>query len=52
MPKAYAEAIASGNAANRNLCPALSTMFRAAAVYSAPEGLRVRADLAQNLEGY
>jgi hypothetical protein len=52
MPRAYAEAIASGNPANRNLCPALSTMFRAAAVYSAPEGLRVRADLAQNLEGY
>ncbi len=40
LPKAYAEAIASGNPANRNLCPALSTLFRAAAVYKTPEGLR------------
>jgi len=52
LPKAFVEAIASANPANENLCPALSTMFRAAAVYNTPEGLRVRADLAQNLAGY
>jgi hypothetical protein len=52
VPKSYADAIVSGKPSNPELCPALITMFKAAAVFDTPEGLRVRADLAKNLAGY
>ena len=52
VPASYGVAIASGRPENDELCPALATMFKAAAAFDAPQGLRVRADLAQNLAGY
>lgn len=52
VPASYGVAIASGRPENDELCPALATMFKAAAVFDTPAGLRVRADLAQNLAGY
>lgn len=52
VPASYGVAIASGRPDNDELCPALATMFKAASAFDAPQGLRVRADLAQNLAGY
>jgi hypothetical protein len=52
MPKTYAASIASGKPSDPDFCPALIAMFKAAAVFDTPEGLRVRADLARNLAGY
>jgi hypothetical protein len=52
VPPDYLAAIAGGKPSDPNLCPALATMFKAAAVFDTPEGLRVRADLAKNLAGY
>jgi hypothetical protein len=52
VPPGYAASIAGGRPSDPDFCPALSTMFKAAAVFDTPEGLRVRADLAKNLAGY
>lgn len=52
VPKSYAATIAGGRPSDPDLCPALATMFKTAAVLDTPEGLRVRADLAKNLAGY
>lgn len=52
VPQSYAATIARGQPSDPDLCPALATMFKAAAALDTPEGLRVRADLAKNLAGY
>lgn len=52
VPQSYAASIAGGRPSDPDFCPALIAMFKAAAVFDTPEGLRVRADLARNLAGY
>lgn len=52
VSKDYLTALAGGKPSDPNLCPALVTMFKSAAVVDTPAGLRVRADLAKNLTGY
>ena len=52
VPQSYAASIAGGKPSDPDFCPALIAMFRAAAAFDTPEGLRARADLARNLAGY
>jgi hypothetical protein len=52
VPETYVPAIVSGRPSDPDLCPALIAMFKAAAIFDTPEGLRARADLAKNLAGY
>lgn len=52
VPQGYATSIAGGKPSDPDFCPALIAMFRAAAAFDTPEGLRARADLAKNLAGY
>jgi hypothetical protein len=51
-PSSFAEAIGTGDPANPELCPALTTLFLTIALMETPAAARARADFAQNLAGY
>jgi hypothetical protein len=51
-PESYVQTIASNDAKDPDLCPALSAMFKTTAGLNTPEGARARAEFAKNLTGY
>jgi hypothetical protein len=51
-PESYVAAIANGNGADPNLCPALAAMFRTVALSDAAEAVRMRPLLGLNAGGY
>lgn len=51
-PPSFPAAIAAGDPANPELCPALATLFLTISLMETPAAARARADFAQNLAGY
>jgi hypothetical protein len=51
-PASFVQTIASGDADDPDLCPALAAMFRTSGLLDSGEGARTRADFAKNLTGY